>query len=113
MEAVSKKGFSLSASAVKRGGEQAAGAAAPKIPKVRETSEGRRFFILLAHALSPSPHFWTLRQDEEARDFPRAERVASAVECAGEHLRLQSHGFLWGCVAAVSGHEAVASAAGP
>ena len=111
MEAA-KKGFSLSAAAVKRGGEQAAGAAAPKIPKVRETSEGRRFF-LLAHALSPYPHFWTLRQDEEARDFPRAERVASAVECAGEHLRLQSHGFLWGCVAAVSGHEAVASAAGP
>ena len=113
MEAAAKKGFSLSASAVKRGGEQAAGAAAPKIPKVRETSEGSRCFIILAHALSPSPHFWTLRQDEEARDFPRAERVASAVECAGEHLRLQSHGFLWGCVAAVSGHEAVASAAGP
>ena len=44
MEAAAKKGFSLSASAVKRGGEQAAGAAAPKIPKVRETSEGRRFF---------------------------------------------------------------------
>ena len=56
MEAASKKGFSLSASAVKRGGEQAAGAAAPKIPKVRETSEGSRFFILLAHAFSPSPH---------------------------------------------------------
>ena len=45
MEAASKKGFSLSASAVKRGGEQAAGATAPKIPKVRETSEGRRFFL--------------------------------------------------------------------
>ena len=113
MEAAAKKGFSLSASAVKRGGEQAAGATAPKIPKVRETGGGRCFLILLAHALSPCPHFWTLRQDEEARDFPRAERVASAVECAGEHLRLQSHGFLWGCVAAVSGHEAVAGAAGP
>ena len=113
MEAAAKKGFSLSASAVKRGGEQAVGTAAPKIPKVRETGEGRRFFILLAHALSPSPHFWSRRQDEEARDAARAERCASSVERAGEHLRLQSHGFLWGCVAAVSGHEAVASAAGP
>ena len=45
MEAA-KKGFSLSAAAVKRGGEQAAGAAAPKIPKVRETGEGERPFFL-------------------------------------------------------------------
>ena len=45
MEAA-KKGFSLSAAAVKRGGEQAAGAAAPKIPKVREMGEGDRPFFL-------------------------------------------------------------------
>ena len=98
MEAASKKGFSLSASAVKRGGEQAAGAAAPKIPKVRETSEGRRFFSfwpMPSHPIRTSGPFGRMKKLETspAQNVSRPQSNAPVNICV--YKATDSSGDVW------------------